>query len=181
MAAFLSPSPSLPQPPLPPPPPPPPPTLESIRRACCRCSRSGICKRCVCVKTGISCSSAAVVLILVHRACHREHCAHCYNRTTAVLVFLPLPSLRPLSPSPPFPCILFPPYLLLSRPKFPPSNMFPKVLGIFGPGFSTSLFPPSYRIPKTCPAGPGSSCCPSVSWLTQLMVINCVGGISFSW
>ena len=59
--------------------------------------------------------------------------------------------------------------------------MFPKMLGIFGPGFSTSLFTPSYRIPKTCPAGPGSSCCPSVSWLTQLMVINCVGGISFSW
>ena len=37
MAAFLSPPPSLPQPPLPPPPPP---TLESIRRACCRCSRT---------------------------------------------------------------------------------------------------------------------------------------------
>ena len=57
MAAFLSPPPSLPQPPLPPPPPP---ILESIRRACCRCSRSGICKRCVCVKTGRSCSTSCL-------------------------------------------------------------------------------------------------------------------------
>ena len=125
----------------------------------------------------VSLVSAAVVLILVHRARHREYCAHCYNQTTAVLVFLPLPSLRPLLyPFPHSTCILCPPFLLLFRPEFLPSSMFPKVLGIFGLGFSTSLFPPSYRIPKICPAGPGSSCCPSVSWLTQLIVIGCIGG-----
>ena len=85
--------------------------------ACCRCNRSGICKGCICVKTGRNCSAASLVVwaiaptLLLFRV--RLHLIRRFGPSTTPSA----PSTTP-SPLPPSPLTPPPP----PPPSCPPSE-----------------------------------------------------------